>query len=95
MPFFPDPRKALSGSVGRGITLTVVPSTTHSSLVSGPIWSFFRISDGIDTCPRFVTLVRILANLTSQTTCSQAILNSVLGQQERLSFAFFVWHKYL
>src|SRR6058998_2789015 len=60
LPFLPEPRKAFTGSAGKGITLAVVPSTTHSRVVSGPIWSFFRTSDGTETCPRFVTLVRIV-----------------------------------
>lgn len=31
------------------MTLTVAPSTTHSSSVSGPILSFFRTWDGTET----------------------------------------------
>lgn len=41
------------------MTLTVAPSTTHSSWVSGPILSFFRTWEGTETWPRFVTLVRM------------------------------------
>jgi hypothetical protein len=48
------------GSEGKGIILAVLPSTTHSNVVSGPIRSFFLTSEGTDTCPRLVTLVRIL-----------------------------------
>ena len=40
------------------MTLTVAPSTTHSSSVSGPILSFFRTWEGTETWPRFVTFVR-------------------------------------
>src|SRR3989338_6920010 len=47
------------GSEGNGMTLTVAPSTTHSSSVSGPILSFFRTWEGTETWPRFVTFVRI------------------------------------
>jgi hypothetical protein len=63
MPLFPEPRKALTGSDGSGMTLAVSPSTTHSSVVLGPIFSFFRTSDGTETCPRLVILVRISVNL--------------------------------
>ena len=63
MPFLPDPRNALSGSSGSGITLAVFPSTTHSSVEFGPIWSFLRTADGTDTWPRFVILVRMLLYL--------------------------------
>ena len=41
------------------MTLTVAPSTTHSSSVSGPIFSFFRTWEGTETWPRFVTFVRM------------------------------------
>ena len=47
------------GSEGSGITLAVFPSTIHSSVVFGPMCSFFRTSDGTETCPLFVILVRI------------------------------------
>jgi len=42
------------------MTLTVVPSTTHSSSVSGQILSFFRTWEGTETWPRFVTFVRTI-----------------------------------
>jgi hypothetical protein len=45
------------------MTLAVLPSTTHSSVVLGPIFSFFRTSDGTETCPRLVILVRISGGL--------------------------------
>jgi len=32
-------------------------------VVLGPIFSFLRTSDGTETCPRLVILVRISANL--------------------------------
>jgi predicted RNase H-like HicB family nuclease len=52
-----------SDPVSSGMTLTVLPSTTHSSVVLGPIFSFFRTSDGTETCPRLVILVRISGGL--------------------------------
>ena len=62
IPFLPEPRNALRGSEGNGMTLTVAPSTTHSSWVSGPILSFFRTWEGTETWPRFVTLVRMVVS---------------------------------
>jgi hypothetical protein len=41
------------------MTRAVLPSRTHSSVVLGPIFSLFRTSDGTETCPRLVILVRI------------------------------------
>ena len=67
VPLLPDLRNAFKGLAGSGITLAVAPSTTHSKVVSGPIWSFRRTSAGTDTCPRFVTLVRIRAVIQERT----------------------------
>ena len=60
MPFLPEPRKALMGSGGRGIILAELPSITHSRVVFGPIFNFFRTSEGTDTCPPLVIFVRIM-----------------------------------
>src|SRR5438876_3152314 len=59
-PFFPDPRNAFKASAGKGMTRAVDPSTTHSTVELGAILSFLRTAEGIETCPRFVTLVRII-----------------------------------
>lgn len=42
------------------MTRTVFPSMTHSNWVFGPIPSRLRTSEGTDTCPRFVTFVRMI-----------------------------------
>ena len=57
-PFLPEPRNAFTGSEGIGITRAVAPSTTHSRIVSGPIRSLRRTSDGTEIWPRFEILVR-------------------------------------
>jgi hypothetical protein len=41
------------------MTRAVLPSTTHSTVVSGPMESTFRTHAGTDTCPRRETLVRM------------------------------------
>src|SRR5438046_9054995 len=58
-PFLPEPRNALIGSSGIGMSLAAPPSTTHSTVVVGPNDSCFRIFDGMDICPRFESFVRI------------------------------------
>ena len=45
------------------MTRAVFPSTTHSTVVSGPMESRFRTSDGTDTCPRFETLVLMASTI--------------------------------
>src|SRR5262249_54488597 len=55
MPLLPEPRKAFTGSAPNGVTFAMAPSTTHSSIVSGPMLSFLRTLTGTNTCPRFVT----------------------------------------
>src|SRR5215813_6215050 len=62
MPLLPEPRKAFTGSAPNGVTFAMAPSTTHSSIVSGPMLSFLRTLTGTNTCPRLVTLVRIWAS---------------------------------
>src|SRR5436309_9531518 len=58
-PFFPEPRNAVIGSSGIGMSLAAPPSTTHSTVVFGPSDSCFRIFDGMDICPRSESFVRI------------------------------------
>jgi hypothetical protein len=60
------------------MTLTVEPSTTHSNSVLGLIWRFFRTSDGTETCPRFVTLVRTGRHSTRQIDGTPVILSSAV-----------------
>ena len=60
LPFLPDLRNEATGSSGIGITRTVLPSTIHSSCVSGLIPNCLRTSDGIETWPRVATFVRII-----------------------------------
>lgn len=44
---------------GIGMSLAAPPSTTHSTVVSGPMESCFLILDGTETCPRLESFVRI------------------------------------
>ena len=37
--------------------------STHSTVASGRIESFFRMCDGTETCPRLETFVRMAATL--------------------------------
>lgn len=74
------------------MTLTVAPSTTHSSWVSGPILSFFRTWEGTETWPRLVTLVRMIpcyktkAYNTSSSRWHHVIAyQSVLRNQQNLA----------
>src|SRR4029453_13049407 len=68
-------------SSGIGITRTALPSTIHSRDVRALMPSFRRMSAGIDTWPRSVTLVRITELVScverpykqfSYTTCPDA-----------------------
>lgn len=67
------------------MTLTVAPSTTHSSSVSGPILSFFRTWEGTETWPRFVTLVRMIQFYKMKTyDTSSLFCHHVVGSQSVL-----------
>jgi hypothetical protein len=57
----PDPRSAAIGSSGIGIKRAVSPSTIHSHVEFALSRSLRRTADGMEICPRAVTLVRMFS----------------------------------
>lgn len=74
------------------MTRAVVPSMTHSNWVFGPIRNCLRTSDGTETCPRFVTFVRITLILQENggfyTSLSQSTCNCTFGAASAGRYAF-------